>query len=156
MRLSAQPECSRALMQASMMACVISSTRSPDIPSSRARLPAARAAAISMSGTIGSVSSICLSAAAVIATGILAARSKSQEESNGGFDPGGDPAETLEREQGEGVHRQQHGQHGGSCGEGVCAGLGDVVHGLPLRSTGGAKSNAVATRACFDSTRLSL
>src|SRR5512140_3788911 len=95
MRLSAQPECSRALMQASMMACVISSMRSELMPSSRARLPAARAAAISMSGTIGRVSSICLAALEVIARG-FPAELKREEEGHGRLDPGGDPAEALE------------------------------------------------------------
>src|ERR1051325_10605517 len=153
MRLSAQPECSRALMQASMMACVISSMRSELIPNSRARLPAARAAAISISGTIGSVSSICLSANEVIAKA-FPDDSESEKESNSGLDPGRNSAEALERQQSEGVHRQQHRQPGRCDGE--CAGLSDVGHGLPLLSTGGPKSNATATRASFDSLGLSL
>ena len=55
-------------MQASMTACIISSTLSELIPISRARFPTARAAAISMSGTIGRVNSICRSAVVVISS----------------------------------------------------------------------------------------
>src|ERR1700682_4085660 len=119
MRLSAQPECSRALMQASMIACVSSSTLSGLMPISRAKLPAARAAAISISSTIGSVSSICRSAVAVIEPVSSAAILKGEEESHGRLDPARDTAQLLEGE--------KHGKRAGQR-DGGGAGLSDVVH----------------------------
>src|SRR5436190_12531285 len=110
MRLSAQPECSRALMQASMIACVISSIFSELMPSSRARFPAARAAAISISATIGRVSSICRSAVEVISRGSCRKSSKGEEECGRGLDPVGDPAQLVDREKCEGIDGQQHGK----------------------------------------------
>src|ERR1051326_3906164 len=109
MRLSAQPACPRALMHASMIACVISSTFSLLMPSSRARLPAARAAAISMSATIGSVSSICRSAACAISGKSSKRASKGKEQRGGGLDPVGDAAELLQREQRQRVHAEHCG-----------------------------------------------
>src|SRR6185369_6619024 len=149
MRLSTLPECSRALMHASMIACVISSTWSVGIPSSRARLPAARAAAISMSGTMGSVSSICRSAAAVMARISSGDELKGQENGGGGLDPVRDPAELVERQQRTGVGREDgwqcpaRRQNGLDLGD---AGLSDVVHGCPLWSDH-PKSNPAATPA---------
>src|ERR1043166_7743791 len=131
MRLSAQPECSRALMQASMMACVISSIFSALMPSSRARLPAARAAAISMSATIGRVSSICRSAVCVIGEESSANRfSKGEEEGGHGLDPVGNLAKLLQRHQRQRVHPQQRRNEnlrGEQCVELAAAGLCDVV-----------------------------
>src|SRR3954454_2603466 len=135
MRLSTLPECSRALMHASMIACVISSTISVDMPSSRARLPAARAAAISMSGTMGSISSICRSAAAVMARISSGDRLKGQEDGGGGLDPGRDSAELVERQQREGVHRENGGKCPGRRQDRLefgDAGLSGCVHGCPL------------------------
>src|ERR1700682_525425 len=127
MRLSAQPECSRALMQASMIACVSSSTLSGLMPISRAKLPAARAAAISISSTIGSVSSICRSAVAVIEPVSSAAISQGEEESHGRLDPARDPPQLLEGEERARVQRQKHRKRAGQR-DGGGAGLSDVVH----------------------------
>src|SRR4051794_24930355 len=158
MRLSTLPECSRALMHASMIACVISSTISVDMPSSRARLPAARAAAISMSGTMGSVSSICRSAAAVMARISSGGELKGQEDSGGGLDPDRDAAELFERQQREGVDCQ-NGRKGPARRQGRLefgdAGLSDVVHGCPLVS-GHPKSNPAAIRAALPTMLVSL
>src|SRR5256885_500137 len=110
MRLSAQPECSRALMQASMTAWVISSTCSELIPISRARLATARAAAISMSGTIGRVNSICRSAVAVIGKPCGENASEGQEHGHSRFDPGRDLSEAVEGQKRERIDRQQHRQ----------------------------------------------
>src|SRR6266550_6664367 len=147
MRLSAQPECSRALMQASMTACVISSTCSELIPISRARLATARAAAISMSGTIGRVNSICRSAVAVIGTSCRENRSEGQEHGYSRFDPGRDLSETVEGQKREGIDRQHHGK---SVGRSVCQCVAagcfcDVVHGGPPRVSGHPYRNATAT-----------
>src|SRR5574342_170546 len=94
-------------MHASMMACAISSIFSALMPSSRARLPAARAAAISMSGTIGRVSSICRSAVMVIqiswGPGTVSER---EEEGGSGLDPARNSDEAIDREQRDRVHRQ--------------------------------------------------
>src|SRR5215218_994732 len=113
MRRSSLPECSRALMQASIMACAISSMLSEAMPSSRARLLAARAAAISMSGTIGSVSSICRSAVAFIrrASFSPAMGLEGEEQAYGGLDPLRDAAEAVERHQRQRVEREHRGQH---------------------------------------------
>src|SRR5689334_21685078 len=111
MRLSAQPECSRALMHASMIACVISSTFSELIPISRARLPAARAAAISMSGTMGRLSSIWRSAVGIIAETSWSKRTSEREKERGdGLDPVGEGAQTVERDQRQRVHPQHRGE----------------------------------------------
>src|SRR5688572_31565532 len=82
------------------------------IPSSRARLPAARAAAISMSGTIGSVSSICRSAVAVM-EGCSSAgpTSEGEEEGGSGLDPLRDPAEAIQRQKRDRIHGQHARQH---------------------------------------------
>src|SRR6185436_3302675 len=149
MRRSWLPECSRALMHASIIACAISSMDSDGIPSSRARLPAARAAAISMSGTIGSVSSICRSGLAVINDwSSKRLVSKREEQGGGGADPLRDPAEAVERQQRDGIHGQHAGQHvigrkhrfelGGG-------GLHERFHGLPPLLSGLPLSNATAT-----------
>src|SRR2546425_237290 len=145
MRLSAQPECSRALMQASMTACIISSICSVLIPILRARLPTARAAAISMSGTIGSVNSICRSAVAVIRLGSCGGdASEGEKEGNGRFDPGRNLTETIEGQEGKGVDGQQHGQSVGrsarKCVAAAC--FCDVVHGEPPRVSGHPYRNA--------------
>src|ERR1044071_5471200 len=151
MRRSWLPECSRALMQASIIACAISSMDSDGIPSSRARLPAARAAAISMSGTIGSVNSICRSGLAVInGRSSRSLFSKGEEQGRGGANPLRDPAETVERQESDRVHGQQGRQHVAGrkrrfeLGD---AGLREVVHGLPPLLSGLSLSNATATRA---------
>src|ERR1700719_2670064 len=148
MRLSAQPECSRALMQASMTACVISSTCSELIPISRARLATARAAAISMSGTIGRVNSICRSAVAVI--GVKSCRKnrlEGQEHGYSGLDPGRNLSESIEGEECERVNRQQHWK-GVRRSVGKCVAAGcfcDVVHGGPSRGSRHLYRNAAAT-----------
>src|SRR6266550_960723 len=144
MRLSAQPECSLALIQASMIACVISSIFSELIPNSRARLPAARAAAISISATIGRVSSICRSAVVVISEESSATRSKAEEQRHRGLDPVGDAAQLLDGKQSERIDRQQHGKRVLD-GNGVGAGFGDAFHGVPPQVSGPPKSNATAT-----------
>src|ERR1700682_924339 len=114
MRLSAQPECSRALMVASMMAWVNSWTRSGLIPISRAKFAAARAAAISISSTIGRVSSICRSAVAVIeAMSSRAAALKGEKKRDCGLDPGRDTTELFHREERAGVHGQNHRERAG-------------------------------------------
>src|SRR5205809_5698947 len=148
MRLSAQPECSRALMHASTTACIISSTCSLLMPISRARLPNARAAAISMSGTIGSVNSICRSAVAVIRMESCGSdASEGEEKGNGRFDPGRNLTEAIEGQEGKGVDGQQHGQSVrsgvGKCGAASC--FGDVVHDDPPRVSGHPYRNATAT-----------
>src|SRR3954451_16431667 len=112
-------------MQASTMAWVISSIVSLLMPSSRARLAAARAAAISMSSTIGRVSSICRSAVEVIASFCVETRrSKGEEHGNRGLDPLRNAAEALERQEREGVDAQKHGQCGGEL-DGLAADIGD-------------------------------
>src|SRR4051794_36277075 len=150
MRLSMLPECSRALMHASMIACVISSTWSDGMPSSLARLPAARAAAISMSGTIGSVSSICRSAVAVICESSHAARRlKLKEQGGGRLDPARDSSEAVERKEChcvQGEKRRQDISCGERCFEPGAAGLRDVVHGCPPHWSRPHLSNATATR----------
>src|SRR4051812_43405112 len=78
------------------------------MPSSRARLPAARAAAISMSSTIGSVSSICRPAVCAISEK-SSARSKGEEKGGCGLDPVGNAAELPEGEQGQRVHTEHRG-----------------------------------------------
>src|SRR5256885_853230 len=111
MRLSALPECSRELMHASMMAWAISSMASELIPISRARLPAARAAAISMSGTMGRVRSICRSAVVVIARkSCRTVDSKGEKESGHGLDPVRDLSQLIEGEQNERVGGQNGGK----------------------------------------------
>src|SRR5215212_308841 len=111
MRLSALPECSRELMHASMIACAISSMASELIPSSRARLPAARAAAISMSGTMGRVRSICRSAVVVMARKSWPETdSEGEKESGGGLDPVRDATHLVESQQGERIGGQDGGQ----------------------------------------------
>src|SRR5688500_12011628 len=123
-------------MHASIMACAISSMLSDAIPSSRARLPAARAAAISISGIIGSVSSICRSAVAVMAwssSGSLR-RLEGEEERGGGLEPLWDATDLVERQQGDRIDREHGRQNvgGGECGfDPGRASLGDVVHGVP-------------------------
>src|ERR1051325_4328481 len=133
MRRSWLPECSRALMHASIIAVALSSIDSDRIPSSRARFPAARAAAISMSGTIGSVSSICRSGLAVInVRSSVRLFSKGKEQRGGGADPLRDPAEAVERQESDRVHGQHGGQHiRGRKRRFELAGGGarDVVHG---------------------------
>src|SRR6266567_6248626 len=141
MRLSAQPECSRALIQASTIACVISSTLCELMPSSRARFAAARAAAISMSSTIGRMSSICRSAVGVMLPGA----SKREEKGNGGLHPARDSTQLLESEKSAGVDGEQRRdgkrhRHGSEL-----AGLSEVVHGCPLRWEP-PKSNRTAIR----------
>src|SRR5436305_4240369 len=120
-------------MQASMMACVISSILSLDMPSSRAMLAAARAAAISMSSTIGRVSSIVRSAVEVIAPEssfwLTGMRSKGEEQSHRRLDPLGNAAQLLDGQQGEGVGGQDHGQRGGDL-DALAAGFGDAFHGV--------------------------
>src|SRR5258706_11481183 len=130
MRLSAEWECSRALMQASMMAWVSSSTRSGLIPISRAKLPAARAAAISISSTMGRVSSICRSAVAVIEpVSSRAASLKGEKECNRGLDPGRNATELLQSEERAGVDSQNHRKRAGERdGVGAGAGLCNVAH----------------------------
>src|ERR1043166_7109412 len=123
------------------------------MPSSRPRFPAARAAAISISGSIGRVSSICRAAVEVTRTPL--ATLKGKEESNRGFDLGGDAAEALEREQRGGVDGQDHRQH---CRDRHClaAGLCVAFHGCPLVRFGGLQSNATATKAKSLSPNVSL
>src|SRR3954453_14077059 len=112
MRLSALPQGARSLRQAPMMACVISSMLSELMPTSRARLPAARAAAISMSGTMGRVRSICRSAVVVIARkSCRTMDSKGKEESGGSLHPVRDLPQLIESEQNEGVGGQDGRQH---------------------------------------------
>src|SRR5437763_13876597 len=136
-------------VHAAMMACVISSILSLLMPSSRAMLAAARAAAISMSSTIGRVSSIVRSAVEVIAPvssfWLDGRRSKGEEQSDRGLDPLRHAAELIDGQQGEGVGRQDHGQ---CCGEldGLAAGFGDAFHGVPPHVSGPPLSNATATR----------
>src|SRR5581483_5525504 len=149
MRLSALRECSQALMQASMIAEVISSTSSVDRPSSRAMLPAARAAAISMSGTMGSVSSICRSAVAVMAQSSSSDELEGEEDGGGGLDPGRNAADLVEGEKRERVHGQDPRQSPAHREGGFDVGVAlrcDVVHGCPLLS-GHPKSNPTATAA---------
>src|SRR5213593_498092 len=138
-------------MQASTMACVISSILSLLMPSSRAMLAAARAAAISMSSTIGRVSSIVRSAVEVIAPVsslvLNRARSKGEEQCDRRLDPLRHAAEALDGQQREGVGRQQHGQRGGELDSGVGAGFGDALHGFPPHVSGSPLSNATATRS---------
>src|SRR5688500_8139529 len=148
MRLSALPECSLALMHASMMAWAISSMDSEAIPSSRARLPVARAAAISMSGIIGSVSSICRSAVAVMSAFSRSAGSEREKESGHRLDPGGDAAQEVQRNERVGVERQHARQDRVGRKDGFepgSAGLRDVVHGCPPCSSGLPLRNATAT-----------
>src|SRR5438094_3419705 len=98
------------------------------MPSSRPRFAAARAAAISISATMGSVSSICR--AAVEVTRALA-KLKGKEEGHRGLDPVGDSAEALEGEQRGGVDSQDHRQH---CRhrQGLAASLCEAFHDSPL------------------------
>src|SRR5688572_27537891 len=84
---------------------------SDGMPSSRARLPAARAAAISISGTIGSVSSICRSAVAVMSRFSSAiGRLEGEKQRGGGLDPLRDSAELVERQKRDGVDGQHAGE----------------------------------------------
>src|SRR5437763_1115485 len=136
-------------MHASMMACVISSIFSLLMPSSRAMFAAARAAAISMSSTIGRVSSIVRSAVEVIAPvssfWVAGGRSKGEEQRHRRFDPVRNPAQLIDGQQGEGVGRQDHGQRGREL-DGLAAGSGDALHGVPPHVCGPPLSNATATR----------
>src|SRR5437867_2356123 len=159
MRLSAQPECSRALIQASITACIISSMCSELMPISRARFPSARAAAISMSSTIGRVNSICRSAVVVIRSkSCRRERSERQEKGNRGFDPGRNLPQTFERQEGKGVDCQHHWESvGGSGGKCVAAGcFCDIVHDDPPRVSGHPYRNRTATRFSPSNPTLSL
>src|SRR5688572_3434009 len=121
------------------------------IPSSRARLPAARAAAISISGIMGSVSSICRSAVAVMTgTSSTMLRRLEREEKRGrGLHPLRNATDLIERQQRDGVDRQHRGQNVGGRKSGFDpggAGLRNVVHGVPPQLSGPRLSNATATR----------
>src|SRR5688572_289457 len=119
------------------------------IPSSRARLPAARAAAISISGIMGSVSSICRSAVAVMTntSSMMLRRLEREEKRCRGLHPLRDAADLVQRQQHDGVHRQHGGQNVSGRKSGFDpGGTRNVVHGVPPLLSGPHLSNATATR----------